>query len=174
MNRKSGIEYGSRLGEKSEVRNRKPPKQTRGVADIEAGFGDVLGNDCASADDCSVTDRDREHRSIRSNAHTIAKLCGSPQVPFLSRAAGIKAIIDKHRPVRNEAIIPDRDQIADKRVRLNPASLADGCSVLYLNEWSNEAAIPNRATVEIDRLYDGHILTELNVNYSSLPDLRLC
>ena len=59
-------------------------------------------------------------------------------------------------------------------MRLNTAASAYFHSFLYLDERPDEAVISNDATIEIDRLYDGHVLTELNVNYSSLPDLRLC
>ena len=116
MNRKSGIEYGSRLGEKSEVRNRKPPKQTRGVADIEAGFGDVLGNDCASADDCSVTDSDWEDGGISADTDTVSNFSGTPDFPRVGRPPPIKAVVDKHCAMRNETIVSDGDELTDERM----------------------------------------------------------
>ena len=54
---------------------------------------------------------------------------------------------------------------------MNPAASADGYPLLYLDEWSNETAISNRATIEIDRLYDSDILTKLNIDNSGMPDL---
>jgi len=95
----------------------------------------------------------------------------APQPPFLCRAAGNEGIIDKHCPMRNEAIIPDGDQLTDEGVRLNPAALTYLCSFLYLHKWPNEAAISNRATIEIDRLHDGDVLTKLNVVNPRMPDL---
>jgi hypothetical protein len=68
--------------------------------------------------------------------------------------------------VRNEAIISDGDQLTDEGVRLNTTALTYFRSFLYLNERPDEAAISNRATIEIDRLYDGDVLTKLNVDNS--------
>jgi len=49
--------------------------------------------------------------------------------------------------VGNEAIIADRHEITDKSMGLNPASLADGHTFLYLDEWPDEAVISNHATI---------------------------
>jgi hypothetical protein len=57
---------------------------------------------------------------------------------------------------------------------LNPAASADGYPLLYLDEWPDEATLPNRATIEIDRLHDSDIFTKLNIDNSGMPDLRLC
>jgi hypothetical protein len=35
---------------------------------------------------------------------------------------------------------------------------------LYLDERPDEAAISNRATIEIDRLHDGDLLPKLNID----------
>jgi hypothetical protein len=144
----------------------KSPKHPRGVAYVKAGFSDIFGYDRAGPDDRSVADPDREDGSVCTDAHAIAKLGLTPEAPFRRRSPCNEGIVDKHRPMSNEAIIPDRNQIADKRVGLNPASLADGCSLLYFNERPNEAAISDRATIEIDRLYDDDVLTKLNVDNS--------
>lgn len=68
--------------------------------------------------------------------------------------------------MRNEAVVTDRDEFADERVRLNPASPADGCSLLYLHERSDEGVVANVATIQVCGLYDGHIRAELYVNES--------
>jgi hypothetical protein len=149
----------------------KSPKQPRGIPYVEAGFSDIFGYDRAGPDDRSVADPDWEDGSICSDTHAIAKSGMAPQPPFLCRAAGNEGIIDKHCPMRNEAIIPDGDQLTDEGVRLNPAALTYLCSFLYLHKWPNEAAISNRATIEIDRLHDGDVLTKLNVVNPRMPDL---
>src|SRR6266496_2381362 len=46
-------------------------------------------------------------------------------------------------------------------------------SFLYLDEWSNEAAICDDATIQIDWLDDGDILTKLNIDNASMADLGL-
>ena len=53
---------------------------------------------------------------------------------------------------------------------LNPTPLADGYPLLYLDEWPNDGAISNRATIEIDWLYDGDVLTKLNADNPRMPD----
>jgi hypothetical protein len=53
---------------------------------------------------------------------------------------------------------------------LNPASLSDGCSPLYLYEWANEAIIANRASIEIDRLHNGDVLSKLGIDNPGMPD----
>jgi hypothetical protein len=76
--------------------------------------------------------------------------------------------------VGNEALVSDCYQLTDECVRLNPASLADIYALLYLYEWTNEAAVSNRAPIEIDRLYDGDVFTEINIYNSCVADLWLC
>jgi hypothetical protein len=66
--------------------------------------------------------------------------------------------------MRNEAVVTDRDEFADERVRLNPASPADGCSLLYLNERSDEGVVANATAIQVCGLYDGHICAKLYVN----------
>jgi hypothetical protein len=66
--------------------------------------------------------------------------------------------------VRNEAVVTDRDEFADERMRLNPASLADGYSLLYFNERSDEGILANVTAIQVCGLYNGHIRAELYVN----------
>jgi hypothetical protein len=42
---------------------------------------------------------------------------------------------------------------------------------LYFDEWADEAVISDRATIQIDWIDDGDVLTELNIDNSSMPDL---
>ncbi len=92
----------------------KSPKQPRGVTYVEPGFSDIFGYDRAGPDDCAIADPDWEDGSVCPDAHAIAKLGLAPEAPFRRRAPGNEWIIDKHRPMRNEAIVPDRDQLADE------------------------------------------------------------
>ena len=71
--------------------------------------------------------------------------------------------------MRNEAVVTDGDEFADERMRLNPASSADGCSLLYLNERSDEGIVANVTAIQVCRLYDGHIRAEL---YANEPDRK--
>jgi len=90
------------------------PKQPGRVTNVEAGFGNIFGYDGTGPDDCAVADRDWEDGSVCPNAHAIAKLGLAPEVPFRRRSPRNEWIIDKHRPMRNEAVVSDRDQVADK------------------------------------------------------------
>jgi len=89
-------------------------KETRGVARVNAGNGDVLGHNGARADDDMITNRNRENGSICSDTHRIADLGLAPEAPFRRRSPRDEWIIDKHRPMRNEAIIPDGDELTDE------------------------------------------------------------
>ena len=73
--------------------------------------------------------------------------------------------------MRNEAVIPDGDQLTDEGVRLNTAPLTYLCSFLYLDEWPDEALISNRATIEINWLHDGDVLTKLNIDNPRVPSV---
>jgi hypothetical protein len=151
----------------------KSPKQPRGITYVEAGFSDIFGYDRAGPDDRAVADPDWEDGSVCPDAHAIAKSGVAPEPPFLCRAAGNEGIIDKHRPMRNEAIVPDGDQLTDEGVRLNTAALAYPNRFLYFDERTDKAAISNRATIDIHWLDDDDVLTKLNIDNPSTPDFRL-
>ena len=70
----------------------------------------------------------------------------------------------------DKAIVANRDKLTNERVRLNSATLTNRRSLLDFNEWTDEAAISNCAAVEIDRLYDGHVFTKLDIDNSGMPD----
>ena len=72
--------------------------------------------------------------------------------------------------MRNEAFVSDRYELTDECVRLNPASLPDGYSLLYLYERADEATISNCASIEVDWLDDGYVFTKGYVNNPRMPD----
>jgi hypothetical protein len=59
-------------------------------------------------------------------------------------------------------------------VRLNPASLPDSYSLLYLYEWADEAGISNCASIEIDRLHHRDSFAECYIDNSRVTDFCLC
>jgi hypothetical protein len=59
-------------------------------------------------------------------------------------------------------------------VRLNPASLPDGYSLLYLYKWADETAISNCASIEVDGLHDRYVFTKRDVDNPCMPDFWLC
>jgi hypothetical protein len=92
----------------------KSPKQPRGVAYVEARFSDIFGYDRAGPDDRAIADPDWEDGSVCPDAHAITKFGLAPEAPLRRRPPCNEGIIDKHRPMRNEAIVPDRDQLTDE------------------------------------------------------------
>lgn len=135
-------------------------QEASGIAGINTGDADVLGHNGARADDDMIADCNREHRGIRPDTYTVAKPCCPPKIPFRYRSASNEQVVNKHRAVRNEAVVANCNELTNKRVRLNPASLPDSYSLLYLYKRPDEATIANRASIEIDRLHDRDVFTK--------------
>jgi hypothetical protein len=122
-------------------------EQASRVARVNAGGGDIFGNNRAGTYNYLVTDCNRENGGIRSDTYTVTKLCWPPKLRLASRSTREEQVINKHRTMRDEAVVTDRDQVADERMRLNAASLADGCSLLYLDKRPDEGIIADVTTV---------------------------
>jgi hypothetical protein len=100
---------------RSLVRNAlKCSEKTRRITDVEAGLGDIFGNNCAGAYDSAIADHDWENGGICSDTYAIAKLGSAPKTPFLCGTTINEAIINEHSAVRNETVVPDGDEFADK------------------------------------------------------------
>ena len=151
----------------------KPTEKARWIACVNSGNGNILGNNCAGSNNHLIADRHRKDRGMCSHAHAIAKSSRSPELRVFGGSAGTEQVVNKHCAVGNEALVSDRYELTDECVRLNPASLADLYALLYLYEWTNEAAVSNRAPIEIDRLYDGDVFTKLNIYNSGMTDFWL-
>ena len=76
--------------------------------------------------------------------------------------------------MRNEAVVANGYELTDECVRLNPASFADSHSLLYLYKWPDEAAISNRAPIEIDRLHNRNVFTKRYIDNPCVADFWLC
>jgi hypothetical protein len=152
----------------------KTTEKARWIACVNSGNGNVLGNNCAGSNNHLIADRHRKNRGTCSNAHPIAKSSRSPVLRVFGGSAGTEQVVNKHCAVGNEALVSNRYELADECVRLNPASLADLYALLYLYEWTNETAISNRASIEIDGLNDGDLFTKLNIDNPGVTELWLC
>ena len=64
--------------------------------------------------------------------------------------------------MRNKTVIPNGDEFTDKRMRLDPAALADGGSFLDFNERADECLISDPAAIKIYRLNNGNVFAEVN------------
>jgi hypothetical protein len=152
----------------------KSPKQSRRIFNVNTRLGDILGDDRAGSDDCAITDRDREYRSISPDTDMIAKFGGTPEIALWRRTSLNKEIINKHCAVRNEAVVPNRYELADKPMGLNPAPLADIYSLLYLYKWSYKGTFTNSTPIEIDWLHHRDVFTERYIDNPCMPNFWLC
>jgi hypothetical protein len=94
----------------------------------------------------------------------IAKFGRPPKLWFSGRATLTEYVVNKHGAVRNETVVPNCNQLAYKRVGLNPAPLTDDCSLLDLNERPDKGIIADVAAVQVCRLDDRHIFAELYID----------
>jgi hypothetical protein len=94
----------------------------------------------------------------------IAKFGGPPKLWFSGRATLAEQVVNKHRAVRNEAVVANRYQIANERVGLDSAPLPDLCPFLDFNERPDEGIIADVAAVQVCRLDDRHIRAECYVD----------
>jgi hypothetical protein len=94
----------------------------------------------------------------------IAKFGRLPKLWFPGGATFAEQVVNKHGAMRDETVVPNRDQLAYERVGLNPAALTDDCSLLDLNERPNESIIADVTTVQVGRVDDRHIRAEPHVD----------
>ena len=66
--------------------------------------------------------------------------------------------------MRNKAIMADRNEFTNERVRMDAGSVADAHTSLNLDEWSDEAASTNHTFIQIARLDYRGILAKLDVS----------
>jgi hypothetical protein len=149
-------------------------KKACGIPRINSWDGYVFGNNRAGSNDHLITDRYRKDCSICSDTYTIPKFGRPPKVLLSGRPSVGEAIINKHRAMRNEALVADSDEFADECVRLNPATLANIYSLLYLNKWAYKRLIINRAPIEINRLHNRNVFTKRYINNPCVTDFWPC
>ena len=103
----------------------------------------------------------------------IAKLRSPPEIPIFSgRASGTKQIVNEHRSMRDKAIIPDRDELTDKRMRLNSTPIANLYAFLYLNKRADKSLISKHASIKVDWLNQSNVFTKRYVDNSCVPNFR--
>ena len=148
----------------------KATKEACGIAGVNAGLDDIFGNNSAGSDHDLIADRNREDGGIGSDTHVIADSSRPPKLRFFRRATGSEKVVDEHRPMRDKTIIANGDELADERVRLNPATLPDSSPFLNLHEWPDEGVVADFAAIEIDRLHDSDVPAEFYVDNSDRAD----
>lgn len=173
------VHKGDSHGQKSEIRSQcfaalEGTKKACGIPRINSWGGYVFGNNRGGSNDHLIANRHRQDCGICSDTYTISKFGRTPKVGLAGRDSVGEAIINKHRAMRNEALVAERYEFTDECVRLNPAPLADLYSLLYLYKWSNEAAISNRAPIEINRLDNRNVFTKRDVNNTCMANFWLC
>src|SRR5437899_11235346 len=101
----------------------------------------------------------------------IAKLGRAPEItPSSGRPPGREPIVDEHRPVRDDTVIADGHELADECVGLDAAPLANDDVSLDLDERADEAVITDGASVQVDRLDEGDVFPERDVDDSRGKD----
>src|SRR5437762_7424139 len=88
-----------------------------------------------------IADGDRKNCGVCSDTHMLPKVSRSPKLWFAGWTTLTKQVVNEHGTMRNETIVTNRDELANERVRLNSAPLADRCSFLNFNERSDEGVI---------------------------------
>jgi hypothetical protein len=124
------------------MRELQATKKACGVSCINAGDSNIPGNNCPGSGHNLIADCYRENSSVCADTYTIAKFSWAPKVWLPGRATFAEQVVNEHCAVRNEAILPDRNQFADELVGLNATPLTDSYASLYVNEGSNEAGSP--------------------------------
>jgi hypothetical protein len=150
-----------------------PTEEASGVANVNTGLGYILSHYGAGADYDPVADGDRENGRISPDADAVAKFGRAPEIAASRRISLIKEIVDEHRSVRDEAVVPDCDQLANKGMRLDTASLPNLHSLLDFDERTDERIVIDPATIEIDRLHNGDVLPEFDIDDSDGAKLGL-
>ena len=88
----------------------------------------------------------------------------SPKIRFAGRTTIGKRVINKHRAVRDETVIADGHQLADKRMRLDPTALTDLHTFLDLHKRPNEAFVANLTAIKIHRLDNSDVFAKLDID----------
>ena len=142
----------------------KSPEETSRIANVEAGFADILCHHGAGANHRAVTDVYRHNRSISSYAHAVTNGCGAPELRFAGRTASGKWIVNEHGTVRDETIVADSHQLADKCMRLDPASLTDLYTFLDLDKRADEALVANLTAIKVYRLDNSDVFAKPDID----------
>ena len=87
----------------------KTAEEASGITRVNAGGGNIFGNHCTGSYDHMIADHNREDRCICSDTHMIAEFSWPPKLRLSRRATVAEQIVNEHRAVRNETVIPDRD-----------------------------------------------------------------
>jgi len=142
----------------------KPAQETGRVARIDAGLGYIFRYDRSRSDDDVVANDHREDGRVAADGYMVPYACRFPQHGVASgRAAGGKEIVDEHHPMSYEAVVPDLDQLADEAVGLDLRVAAYARIALDLDKWSDEAVIPDAASVKVHGSDDQYVLPESDV-----------
>jgi len=75
--------------------------------------------------------------------------------------------------MRNETVVSNAYQLANKSMGLDPASFPDFDILLNFNEWANETFVINLAPVQVDRLDHRNVAPEIHINDASRAKLGL-
>ena len=139
----------------SQLSSPESTKQPRGIARVDARFGNVPAYDTAGTDYNVIANADRKHSCVGSDRNGVSHTRRLPLRSIASRrAARAEGIVHEHNAVPNEAIVAEGDEITDERMRLYSAAVAYRSTSLNLDEWPYEAVGAYGASINVHRLYD--------------------
>ncbi len=84
-----------------------------------------------------------------------------------------EGIVDEHHAMADKTILADRDQLADKGMRLHPGAGADRGALLDLGKRPDKAIVADPAAVEVAGLHDLDPRAELDVANAGMLQVRL-
>jgi hypothetical protein len=102
----------------------------------------------------------------------VTDLCCPPKLWVAGRSAIPKQVIDEHGTVRDEAVITDRHEIADERMRLNAATFPDLCSSLDLYKRPHKRIVTDLAAIKVRWLDNDHVIAKPNIHQTNSSELN--
>jgi hypothetical protein len=73
-------------------------------------------------------------------------------------------VVNKHRAMRDKAVVADCDELANERMGLNASSATDLDTTLDLDKGTHEDTVPEATAVEVNRFHQRHGLAELDID----------
>ena len=150
-------------------------QQSCRIASIYPRLGYGFGYNRTGSNDNPITNGDWQYGCVCADAHVVSQSGASPKFALTAgRLAYGKQIVDEHRAMRNETIIPNSDEFTDKRVRLNSTALSDRDVALNFDERTNKTVVPDFASIQVDGLDDSDVLPKYNIANSDRPQFWRC
>jgi len=149
----------------SGFRNAQRTELAGGITCVNARFSNVLGYYRPGANHHVVANRDRQNRGVGSDTDVVSYASVEPALAVpMSGSAGAEEVIDKHDPMRDDAIVANGNTFADEAMGLHLAATANPDAALDFYKWTNSAFSPYFATIKIDGLGDTDVASKADIH----------